>query len=81
MRFYGPDESRSRQWLEARESTAFQNRRHLKSVLEHDGVAALRKEILAFLHHELSPSPENQRLADIYRNQGMGALIDELNRF
>jgi hypothetical protein len=29
----------------------------------------------------MAPSPEEQRLADIYRNQGLPALIAELNRF
>jgi hypothetical protein len=29
----------------------------------------------------MAPSPEEQRLADIYRNQGLAALIAELNKF
>jgi hypothetical protein len=29
----------------------------------------------------MAPSPEEQRLADIYANKGLSALIAELNRF
>jgi len=29
----------------------------------------------------MAPSPEEQRLADICRNQGLPALIAELNKF
>jgi hypothetical protein len=81
LQLYGPDESGSRPWLEARETSALHDRLRLVSTLEHDGVEALRQEILAFLRPTATPSPENRRLADLYRTQGMQALIDELKPF
>jgi hypothetical protein len=79
--FYGRDESRSRQWLTARELDAYSARLHLKNVLEHDGVEALRSEILAFARREGTPTTEGLRLAEIYRRKGIPALVDELSRF
>jgi len=40
-----------------------------------------REELKSSGLRVMAPSPEEQRLADIYRNKGLPALIDELNKF
>jgi hypothetical protein len=40
-----------------------------------------REEIKSSPLRTMAPSPEEQRLADIYLKQGLAALIAELNKF
>lgn len=77
-RFYGPDTWQSREWLTARERNAWSERRRLSRVLGTGGVAALREEMVALLDRESRPDVEGRRLADVYREKGMPALLEEL---
>jgi hypothetical protein len=79
LEFYGPDRWNSRFWLTAREYEALPDRLHFKDVLAHGGIEALRRDILAVVHGERASSAEALRLAAVYVNQGMPALLDELH--